>query len=89
MDKMMRNSRRSLQCNGMCDLQQVDFALYELNLYLDAYPDCKEAMALFQKYKQLRSAILAEYEKTQGPITAMGNMSDTWNWVKTPWPWEG
>ena len=35
-------------------IQKYDFALYDLNLYLDTHPHSKEALQLFQKYKMMK-----------------------------------
>ena len=36
-------------------IQQYDFSLKELNLYLDTHPDCRRALAMFRKYQKLRT----------------------------------
>ncbi|MFD2371187.1 spore coat protein CotJB [Brevibacillus sp. GCM10020057] len=71
-------------------LQEVQFALVELQLYLDMNPDDQRAA---WQYKAL-SAQLAElrqaYEKGRGPLLQYGNSAspDRWTWHQTPWPWE-
>lgn len=70
-------------------IQTVDFALYEVILYLDAYPEDCEALATYHKLLTRRNTLVAAYEETCGPITAFGNVSTTsWDWVKTASPWE-
>lgn len=70
-------------------IQTVDFALYEVVLYLDAYPDQCEALDLYHKLMDRRRLLAATYEETCGPLTAWGNVSKTsWDWVKNPAPWE-
>ena len=70
-------------------IQTVDFALYEVILYLDAYPDHCEALELYHKLVARRKGLWASYEEACGPLTAMGNVSTTsWDWVKSPAPWE-
>ena len=39
-------------------IQKYDFALYDLNLYLDTHPHSKEALQLFQKYKMMKECKL-------------------------------
>ena len=73
----------------LAELRQVDFALAELVLYLDAYPNTSEALAYYHKLKERRAALTEEYEKSAGPLTAMGNMShSSWDWTDTPFPWQ-
>lgn len=71
--------------------QQYNFALTDLNLYLDVYPNNKEALTLYNKYLEIIKQITDKYEKTYGPInldsTYVGD--NTWKWINGPWPWEG
>lgn len=70
-------------------IQTVDFALYEVILYLDAYPDQCEALDLYHKLLDRRHMLATAYEEACGPLTPWGNVSKTsWDWVKTPAPWE-
>lgn len=70
-------------------IREVEFALVETILYLDAYPDNRQALAFYQDLLNERNRLVDQYEKTVGPLTATGNRSNTsWDWVKTPWPWE-
>lgn len=79
------NERRDL----LCTIQQYDFALYELQLYLNTHPDCASAMRQYKKYKALKQAAVEQFVRLYGPLTA--EQSDTenkWNWTENPWPWE-
>ena len=70
-------------------IRQIDFALYDTILYLDAYPNCRKALAHYHSLLDMKNKLTAEYQAQFGPITAFGNDSRTeWNWTKTPWPWE-
>ena len=70
-------------------LQEVEFALYELTLYLDAYPESREALALYHELLGARKRLVSEYQASHGPLTMYGNESkSSWDWVTTPWPWE-
>ena len=72
----------------MRQLQQLDFSIQETVLYLDAYPECCEALAYYRELVQKREALAKKYEESCGPLIAMGNgESREWNWIKTPWPW--
>ena len=67
----------------------MDFALYELVLYLDAYPDCQDALDMYHKLLCRQKELTAEYESACGPLTAFGNVSHTsWDWIDKPFPWE-
>ena len=79
-----------VDCRKLLDeIRTVDFTLVETVLYLDAYPHCQEALAYYQKQKERREALVCEYEKQIGPLTAYGNTSKTsWDWTNMPYPWE-
>lgn len=71
-------------------LRQIDFAIYDTILYLDAYPNCRKALSHYHALLNMQKKLMAEYEAQYGPVTAFGNTSQTsWDWTSTPWPWEG
>ena len=85
------NTRNNNECGGslLRKIQEVDFSLYETVLYLDAYPDCREALAYYHALLSQRKALMAQYEREVGPISAFGNVSqNSWDWIKPPWPWQ-
>lgn len=71
-------------------LKTVDFSLIDTVLYLDAYPDCKAALAYYHKLREERQRLVEALSRScDMPVTNFDNASeDTWNWVDTPWPWE-
>jgi spore coat protein JB len=70
-------------------LQVLDFALQELTLYLDMYPDCRRAMEKYHTLREEREGVKAALEAAGYPITCVGNMSrEHWDWGEGPWPWE-
>ena len=73
----------------LTEIRALSFALVETNLYLDSYPNDKEALAYFRRVRDELRALTDSYEKTYGPLTVMGTKAtDGWDWVSTPWPWE-
>ena len=78
------------ECHSlMRKLQQLDFSLQETVLYLDAYPDCCQALAHYHRLLAEREQVVARYEEICGPVSCGGNISQTsWDWVKNPWPWQ-
>lgn len=88
---MNMNANRRCRCGGDLGrrLQEVNFALYDTILYLDAYPNCRKALAHYHSLLELKKQLTAEYERDVGPVTAFGNANrERWDWVTTPWPWE-
>ncbi|MBQ7411829.1 MAG: spore coat protein CotJB [Clostridia bacterium] len=82
---MMNNipSRQRL----MKQIQVYSFAVYDALLYLDAYPESKEALEFYNKYKRLEERAIAEYEAHYGKIR-LGGDEKSWQWTKGPWPWQ-
>ena len=76
--------------NHLLELQQLSFALVDLNLYLDTHPQCQKAIedfnTLFQKYWESKS----NYEAQHGPLTNFGFSPASYpsQWINNPWPWE-
>lgn len=73
----------------MNKIKKYDFALKELNLYLDTHPNCRRALALFDKYCTIKKAAVEEYVSRFGPIVPEQNRNtEHWTWIDDPWPWE-
>lgn len=71
------------------EIQEADFVLKELNLFLDTHPNHRAALEKFQKFEQISARLRAEYEKLYGPLTpSVNNNLDRWEWIEGPWPWE-
>lgn len=73
-------------------LLQIDeqrFAMIEMNLYLDLYPNDKSALSKFNTYLKKEKELVAVYESKYGPLT-IGSPTQTnnWLWDNSPWPWE-
>lgn len=81
----MNESRKAL----MRKIQQYDFVLKELQLYLDTHPNCSNALAAYEKYARLSRDAKNEYNSRFCPITAEYSAnSNHWQWVDEPFPWE-
>ena len=75
--------------NLMKKIQMYDFCLTDIGLYLDSHPFCKDGLAYFKKYNELRKAAVEEYTRMYGPITPSDvNPTSHWTWAEGPWPWE-
>lgn len=78
------NERQSL----MQKVQEYAFAAHELNLYLDVYPEDKQAVGLYNQYSEMSDKYLKEYEQKYGSIVLDPNEKSPWMWINSPWPWE-
>lgn len=74
----------------LCKLQETDFVLVELTLYLDTHPDDLYAVQQFNQMALLRQQIAAEFEDRYGPLLQFGHSFSRypWDWKNTPWPWQ-
>jgi len=90
-------NRRAEQNMGCADsscrawmrkLQMIDFALADTILYLDAYPECKQALAYYHKLKAEREQLMQAGRGRCGAVCARENEStEHWQWTQGPWPW--
>jgi spore coat protein JB len=81
----------SSQCKALLSrVRALDFSIVDTVLYLDAYPECREALDHYHKLLSERDALLRELsEKCKMPMTNFSNASrDAWDWTRGPWPWE-
>lgn len=70
-------------------IQELCFALKDLNLYLDIHPHDKNMLSMFNEYNKELHTLKEEYSKTYGPLCLNeANRTDEFAWVKNPWPWE-
>ena len=73
----------------MREIQEVGFALVDLNLFLDSHPNDKLALDFFKDMQTKYSQLQADYEMEFGPLTAFDtNTERGWTWINNPWPWE-
>ena len=70
-------------------LQKIDFSIVDVTLYLDIYPECKEALAFYQKLVSERETIRRTLShKCKRPMSSYENGAESWDWISSPWPWE-
>lgn len=71
-------------------IREYNFALIDLNLYLDVFPDDQEKISLFNDYVNKNKTITREYEQRYGPLNLRSEALNSypWSWIMPPWPWE-
>ncbi|MDD6275488.1 MAG: spore coat protein CotJB [Clostridia bacterium] len=67
-------------------LDAVQFAMWELHLYLDTHPGDIGALKLYKKYEEKNQKLTEEYEENFGPL--FSNADPGVSWLKNPWPWD-
>ncbi len=79
------------QAQMLMQIQQRQFALVELNLFLDTHPTEAPALAIYNRLHQELMTLIYQYEHAHGPLLNFGfssNPQNTWKWAEGPWPWE-
>ena len=81
---------QSKECKQLyAKLQRLDFAITELALYLDSYPDNAAALDYYHKLIAERETVATAYTQACGPMTIYDNNNPTlWEWGQSPWPWQ-
>ncbi len=75
--------------NLLLKIQVLDFALNDLNLYLDLYPNDTKCINIFNDYNKKNKECIMEFEKKYGPLTVCGlNYDNEFSWINNPWPWD-
>ncbi len=69
-------------------LYQLDFAINDLNLYLDIHPDDSRMFNLFKEYVKEYKKVKEMYEKIDGPLCLTDATQDKYDWIYN-WPWGG
>lgn len=68
-------------------ISAIDFAIVELNLYMDTHPYDNEVNSKLNDYRNQSSNLKAEYQEKYGPITSGTTEDNRWGWIADPWPW--
>lgn len=78
------------QARLLTDIDALGFAMIDLNLYLDVFPNDSEKIKLYNQYKNEKEDLLKKYERMYGPITTTSDSLNTtpWAWDNMPWPWD-
>lgn len=71
----------------LSEIQKLDFAISDLNLYLDIHPDDMNAYKLFKNYVMECRTKKNEFTKIYGPLM-IDELTDEYEWSKGVWPWE-
>ena len=78
------------QADLLTNIDALCFACIDLNLYLDLYPEDKNAIELFNRYRVQKMQYEKEYESKFGPLFISSDALNTfpWAWDNSPWPWQ-
>lgn len=66
----------------------MQFACWELHLFLDTHPNSCEAARRLEEYRQRLAQQIREFEEAYGPLNEVSSETSRWDWINGPWPWE-
>lgn len=72
----------------MLKLYETDFALHDLNLYLDLHPNDQSIYEKFKKYVDQYNYYKSIFEKNYGQLDLESGNDAKYRWNKFPWPWD-
>lgn len=69
-------------------LSAMQFACWELHLFLDTHPNNCDAARRLEEYRQRLARMTKEYEEKYGPLGELSSETSRWAWINGPWPWQ-
>ena len=82
-------AKTKLANTALVELMALDFAIKELNLYLDTHADDQEVLQLYWSYIKLAKEGREKYQKMYGPLQSTDLTPENgYTWLHDPWPWE-
>lgn len=71
-------------------IRKLQFFALDLNLYLDNFPNCKNATDDYKVISSKLRKLIWDYEQDYGPLTNFGSsyIQNPDAWIDSPWPWE-
>ncbi len=89
--EMENTPNYNTECEMMRKIQETEFSIVDLNLFLDTHPDSKEALELYTKLCATLKSLKADYVSKYGPLCAKDSVNKApFQWVETgrKWPWQ-
>ena len=71
-------------------IRKLQFFAIDLNLYLDNFPSCKDAIDDYKLISSKLRKLIWDYEQSYGPLSNFGSayIQNPDAWIDSPWPWE-
>lgn len=71
-------------------IRAYQFALYDLELFMNSHPNDCQAQKLRMIYREKLAKLIDAYEQHYGNlIQTKQDVDGSWNeWVSDPWPWD-
>ena len=69
------------------NISEYCFMMHDMNLYLDVFPNDKEALNKFNDYRVKANELITKYERKYGPFCVISSdNTEIFDWV-SKWPW--
>lgn len=65
-----------------------DFAIVELNLFLDSHQGDQTVASKLDEYITKSNELQNEFEREFGPLVIASKEGNRWAWISNPWPWD-
>ena len=69
-------------------INAIQFAMWELHIFLDTHPCCEAAIKKYNALNDQRIVLMEQYEERFGPLNPETDAETRWELAKGPWPWE-
>lgn len=75
---------------ALLQIDQLSFAMHEINLYLNIFPDDINMINKYNEFQRNYNQILNYYESRFAPIQTNNEFMTTspFAWTADPWPWD-
>ena len=70
-------------------IQELDFILNDLNLYLDINPNDDKVYNLFKNTALELQNLKKKYEDKYMVLKLIDDTKGKYTWIDNPWPWDG
>ena len=87
----MNNETMNEMQTMQLQIQQWQFTLVDLNLYLNTHPMDKMALNTYNTLYMQFHELVAAYNTKFGPLMNFGHNpggAEQFMWVNSPWPWQ-
>ena len=80
---------RNEQEKELLKIRELSFAINDLSLMLDIYPNSYEYFNLFKTYTIKLNECMKKYAEKYTPLELNYDFGNNYSWQNNPWPWEG
>lgn len=87
--KPKRVNAYSEQQKMLLRIQELDFIVNDLNLYLDVNPKDMRVYEIFKKHSIELERLKKQYYEMYQVLELLCDTNGKYTWINDPWPWDG